>query len=53
MVDAGLMCWEDGRPEEAIGYYRSAADMGHPVGMCNIGDSFLKGMVDLVHTSQD
>jgi len=52
MVDAGLMCWEDGRREEAVGYYRSAADLGHPVGMCNLGVSYLEGMVELVHTSQ-
>ncbi|XP_066343071.1 F-box protein At1g70590-like isoform X2 [Miscanthus floridulus] len=43
MVDAGLMCWEDGRREEAVGYYRSAADLGHPVGMCNLGVSYLEG----------
>ncbi|XP_066348919.1 F-box protein At1g70590-like [Miscanthus floridulus] len=42
MVDAGLMCWEDGRREEAVGYYRSAADLGHPVGMCNLGVSYLE-----------
>jgi hypothetical protein len=47
MVDAGLMCWEDGRREEAVGYYRSAADLGHPIGMCNLGVSYLEGMVDL------
>lgn len=52
MVDAGLMCWEDGRREEAVGYYRSAADLGHPVGMCNLGVSYLEGVVNLVHTSQ-
>ncbi|TVU15604.1 hypothetical protein EJB05_39134, partial [Eragrostis curvula] len=42
MVDAGLMCWEEGRREEAVGYYRSAAELGHPVGMCNLGVSYLE-----------
>ncbi|KAJ1271513.1 hypothetical protein BS78_06G133100 [Paspalum vaginatum] len=43
MVDAGLMCWEDGRREEAVAYYRSAAELGHPIGMCNLGVSYLEG----------
>jgi TPR repeat protein len=47
MVDAGLMCWEEGRREEAVEYYRSAAELGHPVGMCNLGVSYLEGTVDL------
>ncbi|KAL6650898.1 hypothetical protein ACP70R_009823 [Stipagrostis hirtigluma subsp. patula] len=42
MVDAGLMCWEEGRREEAMDYYRSAAELGHPVGMCNLGVSYLE-----------
>ncbi|KAK3142300.1 hypothetical protein QOZ80_4BG0344810 [Eleusine coracana subsp. coracana] len=42
MVDAGLMCWEEGRREEAVEYYRSAAELGHPVGMCNLGVSYLE-----------
>ncbi|KAL6882708.1 hypothetical protein ACP4OV_011398 [Aristida adscensionis] len=42
MVDAGLMCWEEGRREEAVQYYRSAAELGHPVGMCNLGVSYLE-----------
>jgi TPR repeat protein len=47
MVDAGLMCWEEGRRREAVEYYRSAAELGHPVGMCNLGVSYLEGIVDL------
>nr|CAB3487375.1 unnamed protein product [Digitaria exilis] len=42
MVDAGLMCWEEGRREEAVEYYRNAAELGHPVGMCNLGVSYLE-----------
>ncbi|CAN6228521.1 unnamed protein product [Urochloa humidicola] len=42
MVDAGLMCWEEGRREEAVEYYRSAAELGHAVGMCNLGVSYLE-----------
>ncbi|PUZ47622.1 hypothetical protein GQ55_7G181000 [Panicum hallii var. hallii] len=42
MVDAGLMCWEEGRRVEAVEYYRSAAELGHPVGMCNLGVSYLE-----------
>ena len=50
MVDAGLMCWEEGRREEAVEYYRSAAELGHPVGMCNLGVSYLEGTVDLAYS---
>jgi hypothetical protein len=39
MVDTGLMCWEEGR-REAVEYYRSAAELGHPVGMSNLGVSY-------------
>ena len=46
MVDAGLMCWEEGQREEAVGYYQSAAELGHPVGMCNLGVSYLEGITD-------
>uniref|UniRef100_A0A0E0KRV5 Sel1 repeat family protein n=1 Tax=Oryza punctata TaxID=4537 RepID=A0A0E0KRV5_ORYPU len=42
MVDAGLMCWEDGRRDEAVGCYQKAAELGHPVGMCNLGVSYLE-----------
>ncbi|XP_062196322.1 F-box protein At1g70590-like [Phragmites australis] len=49
MVDAGLMCWEEGRREEAVEYYRSAAGLGHPVGMCNLGVSYLEGLLDGQH----
>ena len=51
MVDAGLMCWEEGRREEAVEYYRSAAELGHPVGMCNLGVSYLEGTVDLAYSA--
>jgi TPR repeat protein len=30
-----------------VEYYRSAAELGHPVGMCNLGVSYLEGTVDL------
>lgn len=43
MVDAGLMCWELGRKDEAKALYRRAADMGHPVGQCNLGICYLHG----------
>ncbi|KAM0893915.1 hypothetical protein ACQ4PT_024816 [Festuca glaucescens] len=42
MVDAGLLCWEEGQREEAMGYYQRAAELGHPVGMCNLGVSYLE-----------
>ncbi|XP_037485973.1 F-box protein At1g70590-like [Triticum dicoccoides] len=42
MVDAGLMCWEEGQREEAVGYYQAASELGHPVGMCNLGVSYLE-----------
>jgi TPR repeat protein len=47
MVDAGLLCWEEGQRGEAVGYYRRAAELGHPVGMCNLGVSYLEGITDL------
>uniref|UniRef100_A0ACD5UC22 Uncharacterized protein n=1 Tax=Avena sativa TaxID=4498 RepID=A0ACD5UC22_AVESA len=42
MVDAGLLCWEEGQRGEAMGYYQRAAELGHPVGMCNLGVSYLE-----------
>ncbi|XP_010240024.1 F-box protein At1g70590 isoform X2 [Brachypodium distachyon] len=42
MVDAGLMCWEEGQRGKAVGYYQRAAELGHPVGMCNLGVSYLE-----------
>lgn len=43
MVDAGLVYWEMGRREEGIGLYRKAAELGDPVGQCNLGISLLQG----------
>ncbi|GBG64328.1 hypothetical protein CBR_g41529 [Chara braunii] len=37
MVDAGLMLWERDRKEEAVGWYRRAAESGDAVGQCNYG----------------
>ncbi|XP_052184150.1 F-box protein At1g70590 [Diospyros lotus] len=42
MVDAGLVYWEMGKREEAITLYRRAAELGDPVGQCNLGISYLK-----------
>jgi TPR repeat protein len=30
-----------------VEYYRSVAEPGHPVGMCNLGVSYLEGTMDL------
>jgi TPR repeat protein len=37
MVDAGLMCWEEGQRREAVEYYQSAAELGHPAGCATWG----------------
>ncbi|RLN42840.1 sel1-like repeat [Panicum miliaceum] len=37
MVNNRLMCWE-----EAVEDYRSPAELGHPVGICNLGSPTLK-----------
>ncbi|CAN0929443.1 F-box protein At1g70590 [Linum grandiflorum] len=37
MVDAGLVYWEIGEKEKAIGLYRKAAELGDPAGQCNLG----------------
>ncbi|CAN4087521.1 unnamed protein product [Withania somnifera] len=42
MVDAGLIYWEMGRRQEGIGLYRKAAQLGDPVGQCNLGISLLQ-----------
>lgn len=44
MVDAGLIYWEMGKREEAIVWYRRAAELGDPSGQCNLAISFLQGM---------
>lgn len=44
MVDAGLMYWEIGKREEAISWYKRAAELGDPAGQCNLAISFLQGM---------
>lgn len=43
MVDAGLMCWELGRKEEAKSLYARAAEMGYPAAQCNLGLCYLQG----------
>ncbi|XP_060196135.1 F-box protein At1g70590-like isoform X2 [Lycium barbarum] len=43
MVDAGLVYWEIGRREEGTCLYRKAAELGDPVGQCNLGISLLQG----------
>ncbi|XP_042394841.1 F-box protein At1g70590-like isoform X1 [Zingiber officinale] len=42
MVDAGLMYWEMGRKGEAQALYNKAAELGHPVGQCNLGVCYLE-----------
>ncbi|KAJ8458441.1 hypothetical protein OPV22_031367 [Ensete ventricosum] len=42
MVDAGLMYWEMGKKEEAEALYRRAAELGYPVGPCNLGVCYLE-----------
>ncbi|RLN31121.1 sel1-like repeat [Panicum miliaceum] len=36
--------------EEAVEDYRSPAELGHPVGICNLGVSYLEGTVDLAYS---
>lgn len=43
MVDAGLIYWKMGKIEEAIVWYRRAAELGDPAGQCNLAISFLQG----------
>ncbi|VVA94830.1 unnamed protein product [Arabis nemorensis] len=42
MVDAGLVYWETGEKEKAVGLYRRAAELGDAVGQCNLGISYLQ-----------
>ncbi|CAN1838697.1 F-box protein At1g70590 [Linum perenne] len=42
MVDAGLVYWEIGEKEKAIGLYRKAAELGDPAGQCNLGIYYLQ-----------
>ncbi|KAI3985644.1 hypothetical protein MKX01_033927 [Papaver californicum] len=42
MVDAGLIYREMGKREEGIIFYRRAAELGDPVGRCNLGISYLQ-----------
>uniref|UniRef100_A0A1J3I6A6 F-box protein n=1 Tax=Noccaea caerulescens TaxID=107243 RepID=A0A1J3I6A6_NOCCA len=42
MVDAGLMYWEKGEKEKAVGLYLKAAELGDAVGQCNLGISYLQ-----------
>ena len=48
MVDAGLLYWEMGNKGEAIALYQKAADLGDPAGKCNLGISFLHGILNLI-----
>lgn len=43
MVDAGLVYWETGEKDIAVGLYRRAAELGDAVGQCNLGISYLQG----------
>ncbi|KAL6547373.1 hypothetical protein OROMI_023094 [Orobanche minor] len=43
MVDAGLIYWEMGEKEEAVVWYRKAAELGDPAGQCNLAISILQG----------
>ena len=45
MVDAGLIYWERGLKEEAIALYQKAAALGDPAGQCNLGISYLHGIL--------
>ncbi|XP_057774506.1 F-box protein At1g70590-like [Salvia miltiorrhiza] len=42
MVDTGLIYWERGKIEDAIVWYRKAAELGDPAGQCNLAISFLQ-----------
>ncbi|PIN09982.1 hypothetical protein CDL12_17427 [Handroanthus impetiginosus] len=42
MVDAGLIFWEMGKKDEAIAWYRRAAELGDPAGQCNLAISYLQ-----------
>ncbi|CAN8235711.1 unnamed protein product [Cochlearia groenlandica] len=42
MVDAGLVYWQNGDKERAVGLYRRAAELGDAVGQCNLGISYLQ-----------
>ncbi|KAG8366078.1 hypothetical protein BUALT_Bualt17G0038500 [Buddleja alternifolia] len=42
MVDAGLIYWEMGKKDEAVGWYRRAAELGDPAGQCNLAISYLQ-----------
>ncbi|XP_031286164.1 F-box protein At1g70590-like [Pistacia vera] len=42
MVDAGLIYWELGKKETAIGFYKKAAELGDPAGQCNLAISYLQ-----------
>ncbi|KAL7091751.1 hypothetical protein ACP275_12G123400 [Erythranthe tilingii] len=42
MVDAGLIYWEIGKKENAVVWYRRAAELGDTAGQCNLAISFLQ-----------
>ncbi|XP_024397842.1 F-box protein At1g70590 isoform X2 [Physcomitrium patens] len=48
MVDAGLLLWEMGRRDEGINWYKQAAELRHPAGMCNLGLAYLQDSNRLV-----
>ncbi|KAL6567852.1 hypothetical protein OROGR_001520 [Orobanche gracilis] len=50
MVDAGLIYWEMGEKEEAVVWYRKAAELGDPAGQCNLAISILQG-IPYIHTN--
>ncbi|GJU64505.1 F-box domain containing protein [Tanacetum coccineum] len=45
MVDAGLVYWEIGKKDEGVRMYKRAAELGDPAGQCNLGISYLQGML--------
>ncbi|GFP82640.1 F-box protein at1g70590 [Phtheirospermum japonicum] len=42
MVDAGLLYWEMGEKEEAVVWYRKAAEFGDVAGQCNLAIAILE-----------
>lgn len=51
MVDAGLIYWEMGKREDAIVWYKRAAELGDPAGQCNLAISFLQCMFQFLFRS--
>eukprot|EP01018_Ginkgo_biloba_P007183 Gb_22144 [translate_table: standard] len=45
MVDVNLFSWKMGRKEEGIDFYREVIQLNDLVGQCNLGLSFLQGIL--------